>query len=156
MDDFDRFVNDLQEKVFDEAREAYGEKGFDRWRNPRFNGKMADPDGYARLTGECGDTIEIFLKFTDDRVSAASYVTDGCASSAICGSFAAELAMGRDPDTLTDITGDAVLAAIGRLPAADHHCAGLAAASLQEALSDYMKRRGAHGRQRSAPGKPSF
>jgi nitrogen fixation NifU-like protein len=139
MDEFDRFVNDLQEKIFDEAREAYGEKGFERWRNPRFNGPMPSANGHGRLTGECGDTIEIFLKFDNDRVIAASYMTDGCASSAICGSFAAELSMGRDPEALTDITGDAVLAAIGRLPESDHHCAGLAAASLQEAVNSYMK-----------------
>ena len=145
MDNFDDFVNQLQEQIFDEAREAYGEKGFHRWRNPRFNGRMDAPDGYAGLTGECGDTIEIFLKFENDRVRQASYVTDGCASSAICGSFAAELALGKDPDELTDITGEAVLAEIGRLPASDQHCAGLAAASLQEALSNYMTRRRSAG-----------
>lgn len=141
MDDFDCFVNNLQEEIFDEARAAYGEKGFDRWRNPRFNGSMAFPDGWARITGECGDTMEIFLKFENDIVTAATYVTDGCASSAICGSFAAELARGKDPDGLIDITGSTVLNAIGRLPEEEHHCARLAAGALQGALSDYMSRR---------------
>lgn len=141
MNDFDCFVNNLQEQIFDEARAAYGEKGFDRWRNPKFNGSMTSPDGCARITGECGDTMEIFLKFENDIVSAASYVTDGCASSAICGSFAAELAMGKDPDRLIDITGETVLRAIGRLPEEEHHCARLAAEALQEALSDYMSGR---------------
>ena len=138
MDDFDSFVNNLQEQIFNEAREAYGEKGFHRWRNPRYNGKMAIYDGHARITGECGDTMEIFLKFENDRVKQASYFTDGCAASSICGSFAAQLAMGKDPDELTDINGDAVLKEIGRLPEADKHCAVLAAATLQEALSNYM------------------
>ncbi|MFO8111436.1 MAG: iron-sulfur cluster assembly scaffold protein [Desulfosalsimonadaceae bacterium] len=141
MDDFDCFVNNLQEQIFDEARAAYGEKGFERWRSPRFTGSMASPDGFARITGECGDTMEIFLKFENDIVTAASYVTDGCASSAICGSFTAELAMGKDPDGLIDITGETVLHAIGRLPEEEHHCASLAAETLQEALSDYMARR---------------
>lgn len=138
MDNFDNFVNNLQEQIFDEAKDAYGEKGFQRWRNPRFNSIMESPDGHARLTGECGDTIEIFLKFENNRVKDASYFTDGCASSSICGSFAAELAIGKDPDELTDISGDAVLNKIGRLPASDQHCAGLAASTLQEALSSYM------------------
>lgn len=138
MDDFDRFVNNLQEQIFDEARAAYGEKGFERWRSPRFAGSMDFPDGRARITGECGDTMEIFLKFENDIVTAASYVTDGCASSAICGSFAAELAMGKGPDGLIEITGETVLQAIGRLPEEEHHCARLAAETLQEALSNYM------------------
>ena len=140
MDKIDQFVNDLQEQVFDEAREAYGERGFERWRNPRYNGRMASADSSARVTGDCGDSIEIYLKIENNRVKAASYLTDGCGTSNICGSFAAELAIGKDLDTVTDINGEAVLNAIGRLPAGDRHCADLAAAALQEALGLYMKR----------------
>ncbi len=138
MNDLDSFVNDLQEKIFDEAKEAYGEKGFRRWRNPRFVGRMDRPDACARITGKCGDTMEIFLKFENNRVKRASYFTDGCASSAISGSFAAELAVGRDPDELAEINANTVLTEIGRLPKEDRHCAALAADTLQEALNDYM------------------
>lgn len=140
MDKLDQFVNDLQERIFEEAREAYGEKGFDRWRNPRHNDRMTSADGFARVTGDCGDSIEIYLQIEDSRVKAASYFTDGCASSSICGSFAAELAIGKDLEAVTDINGEAVVNAIGRLPDADRHCADLAAAALQEALSHYMQR----------------
>ena len=140
MGNLDEFVNQLQEQIFDEAREAFGEKGFHRWRNPRYNGRMADPDARARLTGSCGDTMEIYLKFDKGRVADASYFTDGCASSGICGSFASELAIGRDPDGLAEITGDAVLETIGRLPPEDRHCADLAAEAVGAALDDYMKR----------------
>jgi nitrogen fixation NifU-like protein len=101
---------------------------------------MTSADSFARVTGECGDSIEIYLKIENNRVKAASYFTDGCGSSSICGSFAAELAIGRDLEAVTDINGEAVLNAIGRLPDDDRHCADLAAAALQEALSQYMKR----------------
>ena len=140
MDKFDQFLNELQERVFDETREAYGEKGFERWRNPRYNDRMTSADSFARVTGECGDSIEIYLKIENNRVKAASYFTDGCGSSSICGSFAAELAIGKDLEAVTDINGEAVVNAIGRLPDDDRHCADLAAAALQEALSQYMKR----------------
>jgi len=140
MNDFDNFVNQLQEQIFDEAREAYGEKGFDRWRNPRHNGRMDAADSSAHVTGDCGDSIEIFLKIENDRIQDAAYVTDGCGTSSICGSFAAELAIGKDLDAVADINGDAVENAIGRLPDEDRHCADLAAAALQEALSRYMQR----------------
>jgi nitrogen fixation NifU-like protein len=142
MGSLDDFVNNLQEQIFIEAKEAYGEKGFQRWRNPRYQGRMTDADVNARVTGACGDTMEIYLKFENDHVKEASYFTDGCASSSICGSFAAELALGKDPDALTDITGNTVLKAIGRLPKKDLHCTDLAAAAVQEALSNYMKQRG--------------
>lgn len=138
MDKLDAFLDDLQERIFDEAREAYGERGFDRWRNPRFHGPMESPDAHGRITGECGDTMQIFLKFENDRVTKASYLTNGCASSGISGSFAAELALGKNPDELAQISGEDVLKAIGRLPEGDRHCAVLAAGTLQEALNNYM------------------
>lgn len=143
MDDFDDFVDNLQEQIFDEAKEAYGEKGFRRWRNPRYNGRIVNPDAHARITGRCGDTMEIFLEFENNRVKQASYFTDGCASSSISGSFSAELAIGKDPDELSEITEEAVLKEIGKLPKEDRHCAALAAETLQEALSNYMARQNA-------------
>jgi len=139
-DNFDTFINNLQEEIFDEAKKAFGEAGFQRWRNPEYNGPLQNHDTSAQVKGECGDTMEIFLKFDKNRVKSASYVTNGCASSSICGSFTAELAMGKNPDELTEITGDTVLKKIGGLPKEDRHCAFLAAKTLQEALQCYMSR----------------
>ena len=137
-DSLDAFVDQLQERIFDETREAFGEEGFQRWRHPLYRGPLADADAHARLTGSCGDSMEIFLKFDRDCVREAAYVTDGCGSSTVCGSFAAEMALGKTPDELTDITGDTILARIGRFPEDDRHCAFLAAATVQEALNRYM------------------
>ena len=139
-DPFDEFVNNLQEKIFDEAREAFGEAGFQRWRNPVYNGAMEDSDGHSRVTGTCGDTMEIYLKFDGEKVRAASFLTDGCGSSTVCGSLAAELAHGKTPDELADISGEAILEILGVFPEEDQHCAFLASEALQEALSDYMKK----------------
>jgi nitrogen fixation NifU-like protein len=135
----DDFLDKLQDEIFEEAKQALGERGFDRWRNPKFNGRMDDADAWARVKGDCGDTMEIYLKFENNRVCRASYFTDGCASSMVSGSFAAELTLGRDPDEITDIDAQAVLDAIGRLPEEDMHCATLAAGAVQEALNNYMK-----------------
>lgn len=137
-DELDRFVEDLQERINEETRSAYGDVAFNRWLNPRYMGPMEAPDGYARVTGSCGDTIEIFLKFNGDRVESASFRTDGCGASTVCGSFAAELALGKDPDELLDVTGDTILEILGGLPEEETHCAYLAGDTLQEALNDYM------------------
>ena len=138
MNDFDNFVENLQQEIFEDTRKAYGEAGFQRWQNPLFQGRMQHPDAHAKVTGSCGDTMEIFLKFIDNRVKDASFATDGCGSSMVCGSFAAELALGKDPDELTEITGKAILNKIGRFPQEDEHCAYLAAETLQQALHHYM------------------
>ena len=140
-DKFDEFVANLQEKIFDETREAFGEAGFERWRNPRYRGPLDDADASASVKGTCGDTMQMYLKFENGRVNAAAYTTDGCGSSTVCGSFAAEMAHGRTPEELTDITGEAILEKLGTFPEEDRHCAFLAAETIQEALNVYMRKK---------------
>ena len=139
-DKLDDFVNNLQNRIFDEAREAYGEIGFNRWRNPLYVGDMKDADGCGCITGSCGDTMEIFLKFENHKVRNASFQTNGCGSSTICGSLAAEMSLDKTPGELMEITGEKILEVLTVFPKADEHCAFLAAATLQEALSDFMKK----------------
>lgn len=137
---FEAIVKQLQGQVFDDAKLAYGDKGFERWRNPRFNGPLADADADASggVKGGCGDTINIYLKFSGDRVDKASYTTDGCGSSALCGSFTAELAHGKNPEELLELTPEDVLNTIGTFPDEETHCATLAISALQEAVNNYM------------------
>jgi nitrogen fixation NifU-like protein len=101
-------------------------------------GALDDPDAYAKVKGTCGDSVEIFLKFENGRVTKASFQTDGCGPSVVCGSYAAEMAIGKDPDELTEITGNIILEKLGGLPEENEHCAFLAAESLHQALNEYM------------------
>jgi nitrogen fixation NifU-like protein len=140
--DLDSFVDQLQEQIFEETREAFGEKVYQRWRQPLYMQAMDSPDGHANLRGECGDSIEIFLKFESNRVTQASFLTDGCATSVVCGSFAAEIALGKTTDELLDIDGKVILNELGGLPAENEHCAHLAAESLHAALDDFMRKPG--------------
>ena len=136
--DFDDFVEGLQNQIFEETRAAYGDVAFQRWLKPLYIGNMDKPDGYGRVKGSCGDTMQIFLKFENEKVKEASFLTDGCGSSTVCGSFAAEMALGKSPDEILDITGESILKKVGGLPEEDKHCAFLSADALQEALNDYM------------------
>lgn len=136
--DLDDFVQDLQNQIYDETREAYGDVAFERWLHPLYMGTIENPDGYGQLTGLCGDTMQIFLKLQNNHVTEASFQTDGCGSSSVCGSFAAEMALGKTPDEILEITGDVVLEKLGGLPKEEEHCAFLSGETLQEALNDYM------------------
>ena len=82
--------------------------------------------------------MEIYLKFGDNRVKEAVYQTDGCGSSNVCGSFAAEMSLGKNPDELLEITGEKILKKLGRFPQEEEHCAFLAAETLQEALNNFL------------------
>ena len=140
-DGLDEFVRDLKEQIFEETREAYGEIAFNRWQKPRFVGSIEEPDGYACVSGGCGDTMEFFLKFEDDRVLEASFQSAGCGSSTVCGSIAAEIAIGKNPDEIKDINGEAVIHKLGRIPKDDEHLPFLAVETLQKALEDYLTKK---------------
>jgi nitrogen fixation NifU-like protein len=139
-DELDELARILQDQINEETREAYGQVAFERWIKPLYVGVMPNPEGYGRVKGTCGDTMEIFLRFEKDRVKEATFQTDGCGSSTVCGSFAAELAHGRSPDEIAEITGEMILGVLGGLPEEERHCAFLAAETLQEALDDYMRK----------------
>jgi nitrogen fixation protein NifU and related proteins len=136
--EFEEMVQKLQAEVHGEAQVALGEKGFDRWQNPKYHGMIIDADSKASLTGGCGDTMTMYLKVKDGRVAQASFETDGCGSSAVAGSFAAELAIGKAFDEVLDMTGADVLREIGTFPQSEEHCASLAVQTLQEALNLYL------------------
>jgi nitrogen fixation NifU-like protein len=110
--------------------------GITYWLTPH----VEHPDGRARITGSCGDTMEICLKFKGDHVEKTSHWTDGCAYSLNCVSSAADLAKGRHPDEIVEINTDLIQRSVGGLPADHLHCARLAEETLQAALDDYMKK----------------
>ena len=135
----DDFVDKLQEEINEEVIKTYGEAVYERWRNPRFGGPMESPTGYSRVTGSCGDTMQIFLRIEDNIVSDASFTTDGCGCSAVCASVACELAIQKSPESLADVTGEAILEVLGGLPEDNIHCAFLAAETLQAAKDACMR-----------------
>ncbi len=137
-DELENFIDGLQNQIFEETRASYGNAAFERWLHPQYIGVIDNPDGYSRITGSCGDTMEIFIKFENGKVKEATFQTSGCGASVVCASFAAELAMGKSPDELVEITGEEILQTTGGLPDENQHCAFLAAESLQAALGNYM------------------
>lgn len=140
-DKLDDFLKELQDKIYNDTIKDYGQKAFERWLNPSYMHSMENPDGYGRITGPCGDTMEIFLRFEEGRVSEASFQTDGCGPSMVCGSLAAELALEKNTDELKGITDETILETVGGLPEEDQHCALLAANTLREAIDHYTKQR---------------
>ncbi len=105
-----------------------------------FGSDIEEPDGKARITGSCGDTMEIYLKFKDGKVVDSSCWTDGCTYSFNCVVAAAELAKGKSPDEILEIDANKIQEYIGGLPSDHLHCAKLAEETLQAALDDYMKK----------------
>jgi len=130
--------DELQKLIMADMRKVYSETTVDHIINPRNLGDMADASGFGRVTGPCGDTIEIWLKVKNGIVADATFLTDGCGTSVASGSMATELAKGRSIPGILKISQQDILKALGGLPEESAHCALLAANTLKEAIKDYI------------------
>lgn len=135
-DNLEMFLQEVQQDVDEEVRKYYGEAFYQRWRTPPNFGELENA-AMGEQTGTCGDTIRIYLLFTEGRVHQATFWTNGCASSTVSASMAAEMASGKTEDELMELSGEAVLQAIGTMPEDDAHCAFLAANAVHAALEDH-------------------
>jgi nitrogen fixation NifU-like protein len=129
-------LDNPQETVKTDARQIYSETVIDHAVNPRNLGDMLDFDGFARVTGPCGDTMEVWLKVRDNTVDDIAFMTDGCGPSIASGSIMTELAKGRSITVAIRICQQDILEALGGLPQESQHCALLAANTLKAAIRD--------------------
>jgi len=125
---------ELEKSVMEDMRKTYSEKVIDHFLNPRNLGELGDADGFGKVTGPCGDTMQICLRVKDGRITDATFMTDGCGTTIACGSMTTELAKGKAVTEALRITQDGILKSLDSLPEDDIHCSLLAANTLREAL----------------------
>ncbi|MBN1130169.1 MAG: iron-sulfur cluster assembly scaffold protein [Chitinispirillaceae bacterium] len=104
------------------------------------NPRIKNPDGYAKFTGSCGDTMEIALKFNGPCVADTFYWTNGCSISKMCIATAAVLARGKTVPELRAIDRSTIQEKVGSLPDTHVHCAILAETVLQMAVENYVRK----------------
>ena len=130
--------DELQNQIMAEMGQIYTETVIDYAMNPRNVGSIPGADGFATLTGPCGDTMEIRLKVKDNKVADATFWTDGCGTSIACGSMATEMIKGSNVAKVLAIDQSKILEALGGLPEDSLHCALLASNAIQVAIRDYL------------------
>ena len=128
----------LRELINAEMREVYSETTIDHAMNPRNAGGIESADGFASVTGPCGDTMKIWLRIKNGTIAEASFLTDGCGTSIASGSMVTEMARGKNISEAQKINRQDVLTALGGLPEESEHCALLAANTLKGAIRDYL------------------
>lgn len=99
--------------------------------------EMPEADGHARVTGACGDTVEVWLRVRNDVINRATYITDGCDNSRAATGMAIELVTGKTVAEARQVSQDNIITALGGLK--EEHCAELAARTLKTAVADYLE-----------------
>jgi NifU-like protein involved in Fe-S cluster formation len=104
------------------------------------NPVLENPDGIAKVVGNCGDTMELGLKFRDGRVEGTHHWTNGCSFSKHCVEAVANLARSKTLEELKKINMVAIMDEVGQLPETHLHCAQLAEITLQRSVENYLDR----------------
>ena len=135
----EEFAEELQARIMEDLKKRYTPKVLDYWQRPRNWGILKDADGYGKVVGICGDTMEISVRVEDERIVTCTFDTDGCGTSIVCASAVSDIARGKTIDEARGVSMRTVLDFLGGLPEEDHHCASLAAQTLIAAIRDYYE-----------------
>ena len=128
----------FEELIKEEMRKVYSEIAIGHAMDPRNVGNMESADGFAKITGPCGDTMEVWLKVSNETIIEATFMTDGCGTSIASGSMVTEMAKEKSIIEARKIDQQDVLSALDGLPEESQHCALLAANTLKAAIRDYL------------------
>lgn len=114
----------------------YADALLDHFYNPRNAFRMPDPDlvGKAGMPGR-GPFLVLYLRLEEDRISAASFQTYGCAPAIASGSLLAERLPGSTRAEAARWTAEEIAEALGGVPEEKRHCPLLAAQALEAALA---------------------
>ena len=102
-------------------------------------GTIAHPDGYGKRTGDCADTVEMYLTIRNDRIQSVNYETNGCLNTNACANTVAELIEGKDVTSAWELTPEDVIEYLETLPPQNTHCAELAVGALYLALRNFQE-----------------
>lgn len=133
----DDFVREAEETLLEDAKKVYTEKTIEEAYNPKNVGEIKNADGAARITGPCGDTMQIHLRVNEDRIVDSKFLTDGCGATIACGSVITEMVRGRTIEEALKIDEKDILNILGELPEEHLHCPVLAINTLRAAIEDY-------------------
>ena len=101
--------------------------------------RIKNPDAYGKRTGECGDTVEMFLSIRNGRIHSVSFDTDGCINTNACCNTVARLVEGKKVEEAWEIIPDEVIEHLRTLQTENYHCAELAVGAFYLALTDYQE-----------------
>ena len=101
---------------------------------------LESPDGFGKKTGDCGDTITMYLEVKDSLVQQLCFELDGCINTNACCNVVAAMVENLPVADGWNITPAQVIEYLGTLPDDHHHCAELAVGTFYLALADYEKR----------------
>jgi len=114
----------------------------DHLTHPRNTGEMEEPDGVGEAQNPaCGDTMRLFIKVKESRITDVKFLTFGCGAAIASSSITTEMIKGKTIDEILTISDRDVMEALGGLPPAKVHCSILAERAIKAAVLDYQRQK---------------
>ena len=116
----------------------YNDKVIDHFTNPRNVGEMPEADIIGEAGSfKCGDTMKIYLKIEQERITDVKFQTFGCGAAIASSSMLTEMVKGKTLEEAQRVTNEDVALELGGLPPLKMHCSNLAADALKDAIAKY-------------------
>ena len=137
-------IDDIAKKLQDAIFTGYSPRLKEELFNAQNIGRIEKPDSRVRITGVCGDTIEMSLSIRDGKIQDIQFLTDGCGFTVACASYVARMVKGKSIEEAISIKPDDVDRYFEGLPEEHKHCAKLAVMTFDALLEEYGKNRDAN------------
>lgn len=116
---------------------GYSPKAVDYYLNRPGMGSLPDADHVSELTGVCGDTMKLFLKFNNGIISDAKIQVLGCPGAIASAMAAMEMIKGVTINEARHLTDRDIFRRLENLPDQKQHCIRLTVKTLRKALAEY-------------------
>lgn len=123
--------------------DLYREELMEHYKTPNNRGRLAKPDIHVRQVNPmCGDEIDLDLVIKDGKITDVGFEGQACSVSVVSSSYLTEHIKGLSLEEVKKIDKDELLKMLDlNLSTSRVKCATLILEALQEAVTDYEKRK---------------
>ena len=135
----ERLTSILHDEINKREKRIYSERLLEECENPKNQGKIDNCDAHCAMTGSCGDTIELYLKIKNNKITDIKFLTDGCKATIACCSVLTEMVKGMEIEDAKEVSSNDLISILNGLPEDHEHCAVLSVGTLRTAIRDYYR-----------------
>jgi len=116
---------------------GYSDTAIGYYMNQPNMGSLPDADQVAEITGPCGDTMRVYLKFDGGKIKDAKYQVLGCPGAIASAMAAVDLIKGKTVEEALTLKDRDIYRKLEEIPEQKQHCIRLAVKTLQKALENF-------------------
>ena len=121
------------------SKAGYSDKAIQYYLEKPYMGSLADADQVFEMTGTCGDTMAVYLKVADGKVSDVMYQVMGCAGAISAAMAAVDIVKGKKIEDARCLEDGDIFRVLQDIPVKKHHCIQLAVKALHKTIDAYQQ-----------------